>query len=151
MKRFFSVMCILFAMSLTSFATADQETEVKDMVQKAVSTYKEKGRDYTLKLINSTSGPFRVGELYVYATDLEGTVLAHPANRDLIGRNQAKLLDAKGKPFAQELLEIAKNSTSGWVEYTWLRVGEKEPTPKRAYVESIPGENIAFSAGYYVR
>ncbi len=151
MKRVFTVMCILFAMSLASFAAADQATEVKSMVQKAVATYKEKGRDYTLKLINSTSGPFRKGELYVYATDLDGNVLAHPANRELIGRNQQKLVDAKGKPFAQELLDIAKTGTSGWVEYSWLRVGEKEPTPKRAYMESIPGENIAFSAGYYVR
>lgn len=151
MKRLFGVMCILFIMSLAGFAVADQATEVKDMVQQAVNTYQDKGRDYTLKLVNSTSGPFRKGELYVYAIGTDGIVLAHPANRDFIGKSQENLVDAKGKPFVANLLQMAKTEGSGWVDYWWLRVGEKEPTLKRAYVQKVPGENVVFSAGYYVK
>jgi len=41
--------------------------------------------------------------------------------------------DAKGKPFITEFIELAKENEALWVEYWWLRHGEKEPTPKKAY------------------
>jgi methyl-accepting chemotaxis protein len=140
---------ILMATLCTSAAFAGSEEEVVALVEKAVAMFKEKGKDYTLKVIGTLDGPFRKKEMYVYAASLDGILLAHPVNKDLVGKSQLGLKDAKGKLFGQELLKVAQEKGSGWVEYYWLRHGEKEPTLKKTYVLKVPGEDIAVAGGIY--
>lgn len=133
-------------------ALTEPAAECKNLVEKASASFAARGKDKTFALINSMTGPFRKGEIYVYAADLNNVVLAHPANRELVGKNLTNLKDAKGKPFVEELHAVATGPAgAGWVEYWWLRHGEKEPTLKRAYIMKIPGEDIMVAAGYYVK
>ncbi|MFH0822340.1 MAG: cache domain-containing protein, partial [Pseudomonadota bacterium] len=133
-------------------AFADQETDVVALVDKAVESFKEKGTDYTFRLINTTRGPFMKGELYVLAMDLEGNMLAHAANRDLVGKNQTGFKDGKGNLIFPAMRDVATSSVGkGWTEYWWVRHGEKEPTLKRTYIRRIPGLDVLVGAGYYVK
>jgi cytochrome c len=130
----------------------DQEADVIALVDKAVTSFKEKGTDYTLRLINSTRGPFMKGELYVLCMDFDGNMLAHAAHRDLVGKNLAGFKDGKGGLIFPAQLEAAKSPTGkGWTEYWWLRHGEKEPTQKRTYIRRVPGLDVLVGAGYYVK
>ncbi len=130
----------------------DQAAEAKTMVEKAAASFASKGKEKTFSLINSMTGPFRKGEVYVYAADLSNVVLAHPANRKLVGKNLTELKDAKGNPFVKELNRVATGPAgAGWVEYWWVRHGEKKPTLKRAYIMKVPGEDIMVAAGYYIK
>lgn len=128
----------------------EKDKIVKGMVESAIAKFKEKGVDYTLKLLNASSGPFRNGPLYVFAADFKGVNLAHPAKRSLVGKNAWKLQGAKGKYLVQEMIKVAKDPGKGWVEYWWMRTGEDEPVLKRAYVERVPGEDIWLGAAYVV-
>lgn len=134
-------------------APADQAEEVKALVEKAAATFKEKGRDYTLRLINIPRGPFMKGSIYVFAGNGEGICLAHPANRKLVGINLRQFKDAKGKLFVEEMLNVVKQTGAGWTEYWWLRHGEKEPTLKRTYVLKVPDQpdELFVCGGYYVK
>jgi cytochrome c len=143
-----AVMCFIL---LASFAMADPQSDSEELVNKAVETFREKGADYTVKVMNSTSGPFRKGEVYVFAVKFDGTILAHAANKDLVGVSQMEMKDGKGELIFPPMLDVAKGTGSGWVEYWWLRHGEKEPTLKRTYIRRIPGEDILVGAGYYVK
>lgn len=125
--------------------------EVVEMVDLAIDKFEEKGRDYTLKVLNASMGPFRRGSLYVFAADFNGVNLAHPAKRDLVGKNAWKLKGAKGKFLVQEMIKVAKDQGEGWVEYWWNRTGEKEPVLKRAYVKRVPGEDIWLGSAYIVK
>ena len=40
-------------------ANADQENDAKELVQKAVQFFSEKGKDYALKVVGTSNGPFR--------------------------------------------------------------------------------------------
>lgn len=129
-----------------------QAAVVKNLVEKAAASFASKGKEKTFALINSMTGPFRKGEIYVYAADMENVVLAHPANRKLVGKNMTYMKDAKGRPFVEELHAVATGPVgAGWVEYWWLRHGEKEPTLKRAFIMKVPGEDIMVAAGYYIK
>jgi signal transduction histidine kinase len=130
-------------------AYAGSDAEIVAMVEKAAAMFKEKGKDYTLKVIGSLEGPFRKQEMYVFAVAFDGTTLAHPVNKGLEGKNVLDMKDAKGKLFMQEFIKVAKDPGSGWVEYSWLRHGEKDPTPKRSYILKVPGENIFVGGGVY--
>jgi cytochrome c len=133
-------------------ALSGQAAETKALVEKAAASFASRGKDKTFALMSSMTGPFRKGELYVYAADLNLVILAHPANRDLVGKNWLDLKDAKGNPFAKDIQRIATSpSGSGWVEYWWMRHGEKEPTLKRAYIMRVPGEDVLVAAGYYIK
>jgi signal transduction histidine kinase len=151
MRRIVAIVgCFMLVLCIFSKAFADQETEVKELVNKALATFSEKGMDYTVKLINSPSGPFRKGELYVFAMSFDGKILAHSANKDLVGKNQADFKDAKGELIFPPMLDAAEKSGEGWTEYWWMRHGEKEPSLKRTFVKRIPGEKMFLAGGYYV-
>lgn len=151
-RRFGSYLAaVLFVAAFCTAVTADQQADVQAVVDNAVESFQTKGKDYTLKLMGSLSGPFRKGEVYSYAMTFSGIMLAHPANKDLVGSSQLDTKDAKGNLIFQPQLEVVKSQGSGWVEYSWLRHGEKEPATKRTYVKRVPGEDIFIAAGYYLK
>ncbi len=147
----FCILSVLFVLVMASGALCDQESDAKQLVDNAANVFQEKGKDYAIKLLNTSSGPFRKGELYVFAMNFEGVMLAHAAHRDLVGSSQAQMRDGKGELIFPPMLAAARDQGSGWTEYYWLRHGEKEPTLKRTYIKRIPGEEILLGAGYYVK
>jgi signal transduction histidine kinase len=128
----------------------DKEVAVS-LVDKAIASFQDKGKDYTLRLLNTIDGPFRKGPIYVFATSLQGVTLSHPANRNLRGKNVLRLKDARGKEFIKEFIAVAKDPGSGWVEYWWKRHGEKRATLKRSFIKRVPGEDFLVGAGFYIK
>ncbi len=63
---------------------------------------------------------FDKGELYVFAYDLRGIMVAHPKNSALIGQNLLNESDAEGKLFRREIVQRAMSQGSGWVDYIYL-------------------------------
>ena len=55
----------------------------------------------------------------------------------------------KGKMFNAESLAIAKGPGHGWMDYYWVKPGEKKASPKVAYIMSVPGKNMLIGAGVY--
>jgi cytochrome c len=153
MRRLLMVtVAITFMCLMASTVLADSEAEVQGMVNKAVALFKEKGKDYALRVLNSSSGPFRKGELYAFAGSMKDfTFVAHPVNAELLGTPQKDLKDAKGLLIFQEFVKVADNPGAGWVQYWWVRRAEKDPTLKRSFIERVPGEDIFVGAGFYVK
>ncbi len=118
--------CLALFLCTLSPVFADGETEVKQLANQAVQSFADKGKDYTLKLAGSSSGPFRKGEIYVYVMSFDGFLLAHPVNKKLEGKHQADFVDAKGMNIPSAMVEVARKDGEGWVEYWWIRHGEKD-------------------------
>jgi signal transduction histidine kinase len=137
---------------LVPLAASANDTAVVELVDKGIGFWKEKGKDYTIKLLNASSGPLRKGALYVFACDFKGYFVSHPVQDALRGQDAWELQDAKGKFIVQEFIKVAKQGDgAGWVEYDWLRVGENEPTKKRTFIRRVPGENFLLGCGYYMQ
>ncbi len=125
--------------------------EVQTLVDKAAALFQEKGKDYALKLLNASSGPFRKKEFYIFGTDFNGVVVVQPVNVSMRGKNILQAKGTKGKLFVQEMIAIAKDPGSGWLEYYWKRTNEDAGTLKRSYVKRVPGEDMYVGCGYYVK
>jgi cytochrome c len=150
MKRLVLVVVALsfFMWSVTAYA--DHKNDAKELVEKAVQFFSEKGMDYALKVVGTSNGPLRKdGGLYVFAFKFDGTGLAHPYNPNLLG-SQWNLQDTNGKYVIQDFVAIAKDAGSGWSEYYWNKPGETKPVLKITYVMRVPGEEILIGCGYYV-
>jgi cytochrome c len=96
----------------------------------------------------SRAGEFVEGELYVYAIDRKGNLLASGGSSiTLIGRNITDLQDSEGRAFVREILEGAHTQGGGIVKYRWRNQTTGRDEPKIATYR-IVGERILV-VGYH--
>jgi signal transduction histidine kinase len=128
--------CFVFGLALASGALASQK-DAKALVEKAAAFVKANGKDAALKEINLAKGQFDKGELYVFAYDMSGKVIAHPKNPKLIGKDLINVPDPDGKLFRREIVEVAKTKGTGWVDYKYTNPETKKIEAKTTYVVRV--------------
>jgi signal transduction histidine kinase len=145
-KRFLLLAVLTGLFATTVFASNKQDAI--NLVNTASNFYKKNGLKATVAEINNPKGLFVKGNLYVFAYDLSGTNIAHPFNPKLIGKNFLDKTDASGKTYRREILNGAKSSGSGWVDYLY-----KDPksgrTEKKSTYYKLEGDMI-LCAGIYL-
>lgn len=122
-----------------SATTAD----VQAFVEKAVAYAKANGKDEALAAFTAPGGEFHDGELYIFAYDFDGNVIAHGGDETLVGKNLMDLQDPDGLPVIQKLTALAE-SGSGWLVYQW-------PNPQdENVIESKVGYVAKVDDGWFV-
>ncbi len=137
MKKLF-VPVIVVALLIVSFGLAlavSEVDEAKAMVEKAEAYYQANGKVKALKELNTPGNQFVKGELYVFAYDMSGTVVAHPKNQKLVGMSLLNTPDVDGKFFRKEIIELAKKSGSGWVDYKYKNPQSNKIEQKTTYLK----------------
>ncbi len=86
---------------------------------------------------------------YFYIYDYSCINIAHARQKELQGQNLYNYTDAKGKYVIRELAKSAKGG-GGYVEYYWIKPGEKGEKKKLGYVEPIPNSNFFIGSGVYL-
>jgi signal transduction histidine kinase len=129
------------------YGTAD---EAKALVAKAAEFYKANGKDKLLAEIGDPHGQFISHDLYVVVYAIDGTRLAHPYNKDIVGKSVADAVDTDGKKYGEEEMAVIKAKGSGWVDYKFPDPVTKKPVLKSFYVQKIDGQ-IFLGCGVYKR
>ncbi|MBU4175184.1 MAG: cache domain-containing protein [Actinobacteria bacterium] len=111
-----------FQIGTTSSAKPTRE-EVVEFVDEAVEYAKKNGKEKALAEFTDQAGEFKRGELYIYAYDFSGNVLAHGGDPILVDQNLIDHEDPNGVKVIQELVEIAQNNGSGWLCAPFHRYG----------------------------
>jgi cytochrome c len=97
---------------------------------------------------NNQRGPFVQGDLYVFAVDSSGVMLAHGGEpQGLVGSNVMDLRDAAGKPLIREMFDALKASGAGSVDYIWLNRVTNRLESKTTLVRQV-GDHL-LGVGYY--
>lgn len=128
-----------------------RRTELKHYVDLAVSTVKPLigqpgGKEQALQLLSSLDyGPD--GYFFVYS--LDGRVLMHSRQPELIGQNLWELRDPQGRPTIQQLIAQAR-AGGGYVEYLWRKPSSSLLAPKLGYVVAVPEWNWMLGTGLYL-
>jgi len=134
-----------FAVSVS--AHANDAAEATAMVKRAVAFIKENGRDKALAEFNNPAGSFKKGDLYIFVTNVKGTMLANGANAKLIGKELIDLKDSDGKFFVKEYIEVANTKGAGWSDYKWVNPTTKAIEAKSTYVEKV--DDLVVGCGIY--
>jgi putative ABC transport system substrate-binding protein len=125
--------------------------EAKAMIEKAAEWFKKYGREKTLAEISRAGtekkGAFLDRDLYIFAYDFNGIVLAHGANPKLVGVNLFDMQDADGRYLIRGLIDVATKG-SGWYYYKWPNPITKKVEEKKAYVLKID-ESLWIGCGVY--
>jgi two-component system NarL family sensor kinase len=85
---------------------------------------------------------------YFFLYDYDGTVLMHPRQPELQGRNLLDLLDAGGRPAIRMMIDKAR-AGGGFVEYSWNKPSTREQSPKLAYVTGLDRWHWMVGTGTY--
>lgn len=121
--------------------------EAVAMVKKAVAAIKSDGVDKVYVEIDDPAGKFVDRDLYIVVYGMDGTVLAHGANKARIGTNQIADKDPDGKEFVKERVELAKQQPSFWQNYKFMNPVTKAVEPKEMYCERL--EETVVCGGIY--
>jgi cytochrome c len=132
---------------MTPKANPDKKAEAKAMVEKAAAFVIEHGKEKAIAEMNKPDGQFVKGELYVFAFNLNGVMVAQPKNPKAIGENLIDKPDNKGKLFRKEIIEKAKAEGSGWVDYFYMNPQTAKEEDKTTYLKKV-GE-LVICCGVY--
>ena len=118
------------SVSATNMATPQ---EAKAMSLKAWETVNEMGQEKAFATFADPNGAFRDRDLYVFCIDMEGVLLSQPIKPELVGRDMFNF-NKYGDLLFQDMIKVAKESGSGWVDYRWPYPGTDEIRPKTSYI-----------------
>lgn len=150
--RFRSLLASLFALCviLPALARADESPDAaKALVDQVAAFYQTNGRQATIDALGRADGPFVQGGLYAFAYDLTGTMIAHPKNPKLVGKNLIEVPDAEGKFFRKDIIATAKGKGDGWVDYLYKNPSTGQVEPKTTYLKRL--DDLVVCAGSYRR
>lgn len=127
--------------------TEAEKSRVINFVDGAVAKFNADGQEAAFEAFETAQGEFIDEELYVFVIDLEGNMLSHGFQPELIGQNLYDLQDINGKYIIRDLLEITASSDTGWSWYYWEDPLTNATEKKFSYVRKV-GE-VILGAGTY--
>ena len=139
-SNFIKTTVVAFAASLLSISSiwagelATPE-EAKALSQKAAAAAKE-NQEVAFAAFEEAGGPYQQKDLYVFCMDMEGKMIFHPKKPALVGKN---LLDFNkyGDTLFQDMIKVAKNDGSGWVNYKWPHPNTEKVQEKASWIEAV--------------
>lgn len=150
MKKFVTLVSVLvLAWGVHTALAADKGTkeEAVAMVKRAVAYLKTHGRAKALAEFNNPKGQFRDRDLYVFAGNMQGRLLAHGVLPHLAGKDRMDLQDPDGRYITRERLELLKKSNCVWQNYKYLNPVTKKIENKSTYLERVG--NLYIGVGVY--
>jgi signal transduction histidine kinase len=146
MKKLLAAICINLLLVNFAFAGAGTPAEAKAMVEKAVAYIKANGKEAGFTEFNNKKGKFVDRDLYIFATDYKGFMIAHGGNEKLVGQDLIELKDADGVYLIKAMIEVAKTKGTGSVDYKWANPVSGKIEPKTTYVHAMDGYFVACGA-----
>ncbi len=91
------------------------------LLDRAVDYLQKNGPESSFAVFNDRHGSFVSNEYYVFVVGLDGIMYASGgASNVFVGKNVINLSDASGINVVRDMLDIAKTSDSGAIQYHWL-------------------------------
>ncbi|MES2742673.1 MAG: cache domain-containing protein [Pseudomonadota bacterium] len=148
MKRLLSASLLcLFAGSAVGAAEPTEKDAIA-MAERGAAIMKASGKEELMKKITAKDPELVQGSLYVDMRDINtGIVLAHPMNPSIVGKDLVDVPDANGKRYRREIIELAKKSGKGWVDYQYKNPTSGKIEPKTTYILRV--NDVVLEAGIY--
>jgi len=134
MKIIYAVIGIA-ALSASLYASAGgmgTPDEAKTLSEKAAALVNQQGEG-AFVIFSAEDGGFVTKDLYVFCMDLEGKMLSHAKKPQLVGKN-LKDFNKYGDLLFQDMIAVATDPGTGWVDYRWPYPGSEEIKQKTSYI-----------------
>ena len=141
-----SLACL--AMASAFAATEPTEKDAIAMAERAAAYTKAHGREELIKKITAKDPEFVQGSMYIYMRDFNtGVNLAHPFNQSIVGKDLNDVPDTNGKMYRRDIMDVARKSGKGWVDYMYKNPENSKIEAKTAYI--LRSGDVVLVAGIY--
>ena len=120
--------------------------EAQAMLGKAITHYKQAGRNQALADFNKKVAPFADRDLYVVCLASDHKIVANGGFPQLVGSSADQLKDADGKPLGAALWAAA-GKDEGSVHYRWTNPITGKTEPKVSFIQKA-GDDICIVGAY---
>jgi methyl-accepting chemotaxis protein len=117
--------------------------DAQEMVEKAYTYVKANGKAKAFAAFHNPKGEFVKGELFIFAQDFHGVMLAYGGNTAMVGQNLYEAKDVNGKYIGKGMIDIAKTQGNGWYEYNFLNPHTNTVQPKVTYIQRVDDYYLA--------
>ena len=117
--------------------------DAQEMVEKAYAYIKTNGKAKAFAAFHNPKGEFIKGELFIFAQDFHGVILAYGGNTAMVGQNLYESKDVNGKYLGKGMIDIAKTQGNGWYEYHFLNPHTNTVQPKITYIQRVDDYYLA--------
>jgi len=143
------LLLVLLAIAVAPVIAAPKD-DVVSLVNKAIEYINTNGREKAYdEFTENKTGAFKKGELYIFVLTRDYMIIAHGANKKLIGKDLKALKDSRGKYFFKEMVDNGLKDGQAWVDYYWTNPKTNKPGLKSSYVKKLDGETVV-GCGYYL-
>jgi len=137
-KHLFALVAgLIFAFALVGAAVAETPDDAKTLVLKAAEELAHVGKAKAYAEFQEKGGAYWQGDLYVFVFNMEGIWEAYPPKPEAVGVSFLGIRDVDGKEFVKDMIEVAKTSGEGWVDYKWKNPITKKIQPKTSYIKRV--------------
>ena len=148
----------LFSLYMTQFN--DRQDRTRDLVEVAHSTlnyYYQNAVNDGSDLEQAKQQAFAAiralryeEKEYFWINDMNSTMLMHPINPALEGKDMSNFEDVDGVKVFSEFVKVVNEEGAGFVSYKWPKPGESKPTDKNAYVKAFEPWQLIIGTGVYL-
>jgi two-component system NarL family sensor kinase len=124
----------------TTVSTRMTPGQLEAMVKDAASFARSSGKEAALSEFSKKDGLFSHGDIYIYAYDFNGTLLAHPYQEDQVGTSRLNFTDIRGLP----VIAIGNYTASeggGFIAYLY-------PAPEGGMIDEAAIDSYVPKIGY---
>ncbi len=139
---------IIIGLPLSS-QTSDRP-KAEALVKEGHSFLKAHGKAAFVAEVQKASGKFHAkpgNPLYLFVYDLNGLVLAHGAESNLLGVNRLNVKDPDGKQYTKEFIAVGQKKGGGWVEYKRMNPETRQIEHKTSFV--LAEDGVVIGCGIY--
>jgi len=137
----------MFIALLARAGTPATPDEAKALAEKAAAHMREVGPEKAIADFMRADGGYVDRELFVVVYGPDNKILTGYGVPVLIGKDATKLKDVEGKPFGQEIIDLAKTKGSGWVDYRMTNAVTKKVAEKTSWVIRV-GDYVVFVGAF---
>lgn len=148
MKQLLTSALLCFTLGAAIAAPEQTEKDAIAMAERAAAFTKAHGRDEMIKKVTAKDPDFVQGAMYIYMRDFNsGVFLAHPFNQSIVGKDLDDVPDTNGKLFRRDIMDVARKSGKGWVDYMYKNPENKKIEAKTAFI--LRSGDVVLVAGIY--
>ena len=92
---------------------------------------------------------FDAGTGYFFVETLDGYLIADPSLPDMLGEWRWEAQDENGVYFVQNMIDVARFNSMGWVNYSFTNPATGMVEAKHTAVKLIPSSDWFIASGYY--
>lgn len=150
MRPFLMVPVLACVLALPLASQASERPKAEAMVKEGIAFLKANGKDAFIAEVHKGSGRFHAkpgNPLYLFVYDLNGVVLAHGAEANLLGVNRLNVKDPDGKQYIKEAIAVAQKKGGGWADYKRMNPETRKIEDKTSFCLAEGG--IVVGCGIY--